>query len=333
MSTDTGTTATDGTQTSTGGTTTAAATASTAGSTSTQGAGTSATGDGGAQTGDQTTAGAAQTASDTPWQDGLAGDLKTDPLFRGYKTVDDLAKAHAHLTKLKGATANELLKIPAKPQDQAPDDWAPIHKALGVPDDPKDYKIELAPEAAADAPELANVLRELGGKAKFQPAQMAAVIETLNTLGQKAAAAEAAELEAETRTVTETLNKEWGAAAEGNRRGIGKLIRDALGGQIDEAAQADLESKLGSNLTLSRVLAHAIGKMAEPEGPEGGAATPSTRQLTPTAAQAAVNALYGDAEKMKALNNRSHPQHKAVLEERRHLLAQARGEKRPDQAN
>lgn len=286
-----------------------------------------------AKTGSTPAAETSAQASDAPWQDSLPDDLKTNPLFRGYKTVDEAMKAHANLYKQRGVPAERLLTVPDKTPDQAPDDWAPIHKALGVPDDPKDYKIELAPEAAADAPELANVLRELGGKAKFQPAQMAAVIETLNTLGQKAAADEAAALDAETRTVTETLNKEWGAAAEGNRRAIGKLIRDALGGQIDEAAQADLETKLGSNLTLSRVLAHAIGKMAEPEGPEGGSSAPATRQLTPAAAQAAINALHGDAEKMKALNDRNHPQHKAVLEERRHLLAQARGEKRPDQTN
>ena len=191
--------------------------------------------------------------SDAPWQDALPDDLKTNPLFRNYKTPDDAMKAHANLYKARGVPAERLLTVPDKPQDQAPDDWAPIHKALGVPDDPKDYQIELAPEAAADTPELAEILRELGGKAKFQPSQMTAVIETLNELGQKAAQAEAEALDAETRTVTETLNKEWGAAAEGNRRAIGKLIRDALGGQIDEAAQADLESKLGSNLTLSRV--------------------------------------------------------------------------------
>jgi hypothetical protein len=70
-------------------------------------------------------------------------------------------KAHLNLYKQRGVPAEKLLTIPDKPQDQAPDDWAPIHKALGVPDDPKDYKIELAPEAAADTPELANILREL----------------------------------------------------------------------------------------------------------------------------------------------------------------------------
>lgn len=272
------------------------------------------------------------TAEGTPWQDSLADDLKTDPLFRGYKSVDELAKAHRHLTSLKGAKANELLKIPAKPQDADPEAWAPIHKALGVPDDPKDYKIEVAPEAAADAPALVETLRELGGEAKLQPAQMAAVVNKLNELGKKAVEAEAAALKAETEETTATLNKEWGAAAEGNRRGIGKLIRDALGGEIDEAAQADLETKIGSNLTVSRVLAFALGKMAEPENPEGEAQrAASAKQLTPAAATAALNAFYADPEKMKALNDGKHPQHKAVLAERAGLLTQQRGEKRPDQ--
>lgn len=268
---------------------------------------------------------------EAPWQDSLEGDLATNPLFRAYKTPSDLAKAHAHLTALKGATAAELLKIPSKPQDQAPDDWAPIHKALGVPDDPKDYQIELSPEAAADTPELANILRELGGKAKFQPAQMNAVIETLNALGKKAAEAEAAALAAQTREVNDALTKEWGAATEANKRGIGKLIRDALGGRIDEAAMADLETSLGSNLTVARVMAHAVGKMAEPEAPEGaGAETGGAKAMTPTEAGAALNHFYADREKMTALNSKGHPQHAAVLKERAQLLAWQSGGKRPD---
>lgn len=251
-------------------------------------------------------------------------------MFRAYKDVGELAKAHAHLTAMKGAKASELLKIPAKPRDQDPDAWKPFDAARGVPEDPAAYQIELAPEAAADTPELANVLRELGAKAKFDQSQMAAVIETLNGMGAEAAKLESAEQAAETKATTETLNKEWGAAADGNRRAIGKLIRDALGGEIDDAAAADLETKLGSNLTLSRVLAFAIGKMAEPEAPEGGNAATPTRQMTPTQATAALNAFHADPEKMKALNDRNHAQHAAVMEERRQILAQQRGEKRPD---
>jgi hypothetical protein len=245
--------------------------------------------------------------------------------------VDELAKAHAHLTKLKGAKASELLKIPAKPRDQDPEAWAAVDAVRGVPADPKDYQIELAPEAAADGPELVDVLRELGGKAKLDPAQMATVVETLNGLGAKAAEAEAKALDADTAATTEALKKEWGAQYEGNQRGIGKLIRDALGGEIDEAAAADLQTKIGSNLTVARVLAHALGKMAEPENPEGEAQRASARQMTPAQAGAALNAFYADPDKMKALNDKSNPQHAAALAERANLLAQRRGEKRPDQ--
>lgn len=297
-----------------------------------------------ASTGEQQTTEAQTSQSEAaPWQDSLPDDLKTHPLFRGYKSADDAMKAHLNLYKQRGVPAERLLTVPEKPQDQSPEDWAPIHKALGVPDDPKDYKIELAAEAAADTPELANVLRELGGKAKFQPAQMNAVIETLNTLGAKAAEADAKALDAETKATTDALNKEWGAAAEGNRRGIGKLIREGIEASLTdikdpaakaaaaEQAAADLETKLGSNLTLSRILAYALGKMAEPGAPEGGAANGGgERPLTPSGATAALNALYGDKEKMKALNDRSHPQHGAVLEERRKLLAQQSAGSRPD---
>ena len=265
-----------------------------------------------------------------PWQDSLPKALAENPLFRTYKTVDDLAQAHEHLTKLKGAAAAELLKIPSKPQDQDPDAWKPLHKALGVPEKAEDYEIKLAPEAATDGPALETALREFGLKANLQKGQMSAAIEFLNDMGVKAAQAEAAEQAELARVTKETLTKEWGAAAEGNTRAIGKLIRDGLGGQIDEAAMVDLETSLGSNLTLSRVLAYAVSKMAEPEAPGGGNALPETKQLTPVAATAALNAFHGDPDKMAALNSRNHPQHKAVLAERAALLAQQNGEKRPD---
>lgn len=273
---------------------------------------------------------------DKPWQDSLPGELATDPLFRSYKTVDELAKAHKHLTSLKGATAAELLKIPAKPRSEDPEAWTAFDAARGVPADAKDYKIELAAEAAADTPELANILRELGGKAKFDNDQMAAVVETLNGLGKLAAEQEAEAVKAETQATTDTLKKEWGAAYDGNHRAIGKLIRDAVGGELDEQAQADLSTQLASNLTLSRVLAHAVAKMAEPGAPEGGGrgdGQGGDRPLTPAGATASLNAFYADAEKMKALNNSGHPQHKAALEERRKLLAMQSAGKRPDQAS
>lgn len=277
--------------------------------------------------------GAQAAGADTPWQDGLPDDLKTHPLFRGYKTPEDAMKAHLNLYKQRGVPAERLLTIPEKTPDQAPDDWAPIHKALGVPDDPKDYQIQLAPEAAADGPELEGVLRELGVKAKLTPQAMGVVIETLNDLGKKAAETETAARAAETTATTDALKKEWGAAFEPNKRAIGKLIVDAMGGTLDQAAQADLENALASNLTLSKVLGYAVSKMAEPETPEGGrAADTGGKPMTPAAATAGLSSFYADKDKMTALNDKNHPQHKAVLAERAQLLAYQRGEgARPDQ--
>jgi hypothetical protein len=248
--------------------------------------------------------------------------------------VGELAKAHANLLKLKGVDNAQILRIPAKTRDQDPEAWSAFDAARGVPADPKEYKIELAAEAAADTPELADMLRELGGKARFDPHQMAAVTEALNDLGKKAVERDLAELKAETEATQAALKSEWGGDYDGRTRAIGKLIRDAMGGKIDEAAAADLETKLGANLTLSRVLGHAIAKMAEPDAPEGhGRPSGGGRNLTPTEATAALNGFYADGEKMKALNDKKHPQHTAVLAERAGLLAMQRGEKRPDQAS
>ena len=263
------------------------------------------------------------TTTETPWQDSLPDGLKTDPLFRLYKSPEEAMKAHAALYKVRGIPAERLLTVPDKPADQSPDDWAPIHKALGVPDDPKDYKIELAPEAADDAAGLSDILRDLGGKAKLQPAQMDAIIGTLNELGKQAVEQEQAQLKAGGEAITAELKKEWGAAYEGNRRAIGKLLRDGAGGQLDEAALVGLETQLGNNKLLLNVLAYAVSKMAEPEAPEGSTATKAA--LTPAGATAALNAFNANPEKVNAMRDKNHPQHAAVLQERASLLAQQRG--------
>lgn len=282
--------------------------------------------------GDQT--GADQKGGEAPpWQDSLPKELAENPLFRNYKTVDEAMKAHAHLYKARGVPAERLLILPDKPQDQAPEDWAALHKALGVPEDPKDYKIELAPEAAADTPELEGVLRELGQKARFQPAQMAAIIETLNSMGAKAAELEARAVEAEAKETAAELDREWGAAAEGNRRAIGKLLLDANGGKLDEAALADLSAKVGNSPAVARALAYAAKQMAEPGNPEGGGGGGQPgRQMTPAEATASLNAFYADKDKVAALNDKRNPQHDAALKERAQLLAWQRGEQRPDSA-
>lgn len=274
-----------------------------------------------AQTGGDTTT--TTTTTDAPWQDSLPDGLKTDPLFRLYKTQDEAMKAHAALYKARGVPAERLLTVPDKPADQSPDDWAPIHKALGVPDDPKDYKIDLAPEAADDAAGLSDILRELGGKAKLQPAQMDAIIGTLNELGKKSVEAEQAQLKADGEAVTADLKKEWGAAYDGNRRAIGKLLRDGAGGQLDDASLAALETQLGNNKLLLNVLAYAVGKMAEPEAPEGTTVTKGA--LTPAGATAALADFNANPDKVAALRDKNHPQHGAVLQERSALLAQQRG--------
>lgn len=272
-----------------------------------------------------------ETTTETPWQDSLPDDMKTDPHLRRYKTVPELAKAFREQVKRQGVPPERQLVIPTKPASEAPDDWKPIHAALGVPDDPSGYKIELDPAAAADAPALADKLREWGVKNNVQAAQMQGTIDLLNELGKEAEAAETAAAEAAAVETEKALKEAWGGKFDTYKREIGKTIVDAAkanGIEADDAVAA-LEAEVGNNTVLARVFAHMLDRMAEPGAPEGeGGRTVSDRGMTPAQAQSAIDALHADAEKMKALNDAKHPQHKAVLAERARLFELRRGEQK-----
>lgn len=91
-------------------------------------------------------------ASEAPpaWMAQLEGDLKGDKSLTRYRTVSELGKAHRELERKLSAA----VVLPGK--DAAKEEWDKVWKALGRPENSKDYKLESAEneEAAAEFREL-----------------------------------------------------------------------------------------------------------------------------------------------------------------------------------
>lgn len=276
-------------------------------------------------------ASAASAEPQASWHDALPDGIKTDPHIRAFADVGALAKAHQELIKLKGAGPDRLLMVPDKPLTEAPEAWAKVLSALGVPTDAADYKIELAPGAAEDAPALEAALRDFGGKARLSQDQMIQAVGLLNQLGEKAAEADRLARAKAVEDTTAALRTEFGAAFDPLRKQLGRAILDANGGTVTPDLAAQLDAEIGSNPAVARTLMHLLNRMNEPQGlPGAGAGAASaagadTQPMTPAAAQAALNALYADKDKSAALMDRRHPQHDAVLAERERLLAWKNG--------
>ena len=119
-----------------------------------------------------------------------------------------------------------------------------------------------------------------------------------------------------------TLQKEFGQAYDARMAEIQRTIAANAPAELTEALKGD---GLLAYPNVAVLIGKLLDKMAEPEGAGGrsGDAAGGERALTPSQAKAAITTLEGDPVKGKALRDRDHPQHKAVLEERNRLLARA----------
>lgn len=288
---------------------------------STENGGSTDTGGGGAATisggagADTLTGGAG--GEEAPWFAGLPDDLKSQVGVTRHKTLTDAIQAGIAAEKRLGAPADQLLRLPTKPDDK--EAYGAIYKALGAPENAAGYKFNIEGATEDDLATAAEFGKYMFDKGPYPP-------QFLNDAAtfwkaQSVAAQAAADAEAETaRTAAEAgLKTEWGAAYEPTVKEIGKLITD-LGGK-ELADELALDTKIGNHPALAKFLKAIVDSRAEsgPRGDDKGDL--GTGKLTPGQATHARHQLESDPVKGVALRDASHPMHKAVVEERNKLFA------------
>lgn len=264
---------------------------------------------------------AAGGAADKPFYESFTDEaLKTSPAVQRYKTPEELADAYVNLEKRFGVAPNRRIDLPADPNDK--EGMRAVWTKLGLPDKPEGYGLKLDDKATdADKAMLGDFTvkaHELG----LPPGQAKGVMDFWMA---KAAEANAAAAEAETAAISTgkaALQKEFGTAFDARQREIAGLTEKYFGPKIAEALKGD---GLFKHPDLAIGLGKLLDRMAEPgaAGGNAGDAAQGDRGMTPTQAKAAVSTLEGDPVKGKALRERDHPQHAAVLAERNRLLALA----------
>lgn len=253
-----------------------------------------------------------------PWHAALPDDLKSQPAVTRHKTLIDAIQAGIAAEKRLGVPADQLLRVPTKPDDK--EAFGAIYKALGAPETADGYRLDLtgaSEDDVATAKAFASAMHEQG---PFPPAFLQAATSWYLAEASKAAEAQAAE-DAAAATAAETaLKTEWGAAYDTTVKEIGKLVAE-LGGQ-ELADELDLNSKIGSSPALAKFLKKIVDAKAE-SGPtgDGQRGQQGTGVMTPGEAKHARAALEGDPVKGLALRDRQHPMHASVVDERTKLLA------------
>lgn len=240
--------------------------------------------------------------------------IRTNPAIQKFKGPEDLAASYVNLEKRFGVDPARRIDLPADPNDA--EGMRAVYTKLGLPENPDGYGLKLDDKATeADKTMLsdfAKTAHELG----VPPAHAKGLMDFW--MGKVAAAAEAQtqSMNQAAEEGTAELKKTWGAAYDGRMREIGRLLQE--NGDQDLISALDA-SNMGRHPQLAKFLGKMMDRMAEPggQGPGGGG---GDVVLTPDQAKAARLTLEGDPVKGKALNEASHPQHKAVVAERIKLL-------------
>lgn len=222
------------------------------------------------------------------WTASLTPELQQFVATKGYKAPADVIVAYQNAEKLVGAD-----KI-AVPKDGLFDEASRVK--LGVPSDPKDYKIERPAlpeglpydekfEAAAlkKAHELGLTPRQVQELIKFQAENQGNAFATAQQM-QEAAKAE----------TVQTLQKEWGKAYEERVQWAARAAKQ-IGG--DELIEYLNNSGAGDNPHLIRAFAKIGELMREDKMPAG---RPGGMTLTPEQARSEANKLMqSDAYRKK----------------------------------
>jgi len=217
--------------------------------------------------------------------------------------------------KRLGVPANRLLTIPDKPEDA--EGWGKIYAAIGRPETIEGYGVELA-EGATDADKaFIDKFVEKAHAAGASKAVVESAIEVLNEAVAQALKDEEEATKARAEACRAEVKKVWGAKTEIYDQEITKLIED-LGGK--DAIEALNNEGLGSSPTLLKLLAKVCDLRSEQGDLPGAGNNRQDRGMTPDQARAARMALEADSVKGVALRDRNHPQHDAVMAERKKLL-------------
>lgn len=221
------------------------------------------------------------------WRSSLNEELKGYVELKGFKDPVSVVDSYRNIEKLLGAPKERLVKLPEKDDDVA--GWNEVHERLGRPKDAKEYKIDV-PQGYGDEKfsEWARGKFHELGLSKKQADKLA---EGWNKYVSDKMTASQTEYTTKVEQETADLKRKWGAAYDQNIE-VAKRGYAAFGlkpEQIDA-----LEKVMGFAGVME--FAHNLGiKTGEGEFVRNNGGNSGFGTLTPSAAQARIDQLRGDA--------------------------------------
>lgn len=235
------------------------------------------------------------------WRDSLPEEFKSEPVLQRIQDFSSLVKSLVHAQKAIGA--NKVV-VPSK--HATPDDWTNFFQQIGVPKDPKDFKVELPKDASFDE-EFLTAFKDASHKANLLPNQAQALVDWFNEANAKKTLEYRGKQTEKALKELNDLKAEWGQAfslkAEQANIALTHFDQD---GKVPVLLK---ELGLSNNATLIRFLA----KVGETLKEDNIAGQGGSSAMTPKEAQNQLNSIYGDMSHPYWLKD--HPGHKAAVEE------------------
>lgn len=239
------------------------------------------------------------------WRDTLPAEIRDAPSLTKFQDPAALAKSYMEAEALIGRKG---VIVPG--EKDGPEMMAKFRAALGVPDNPEDYKLTAPEGVPADVwrPETAAGFQARAHELGLTPAQAAGLAEWY----AKGAAAEyqrvADGIEPDGRKMEDVLREEWG---QQHGRKV-TLAQRAMAQFGDEAAVSALEAKVGG-AALLRMMAK-VGEALAEDVPAGmGSGRPAPRD--PAAERKSLMVAGGPYW------DKLHPEHRATMGRVKELFA------------
>lgn len=250
-------------------------------------------------------------AASKSWLDEMPKEFKDSDTLKRYKSVKDLAAAYLSAQKFISAD-----KIPVPSKHATPEEWQKVFNKLGVPEKIEEYSLSIDEKLGLDK-EFSEEYKKQAHALGVLPHQAQKLIEWAGGHSKASVEAQMKRFEQEQTAGLENLKKEWGQAYE-SKLGQAVAVVQKFG---DDNLRNYLEkTKLGNDVNLIKMLA-AVGEKLNTEGVIVNPGTSSNRINTPEQAMSEINKIMGDRN--HPYYDKTHPSHKAAVEEMATLFKQA----------
>ncbi|MFU8830230.1 MAG: hypothetical protein ACNA8P_12465 [Phycisphaerales bacterium] len=228
--------------------------------------------------------------------------------------LTDLPTAVKVLHDRGAALSKKGVRVPT--QSDPPEAWDKFYSDLGRPKEPGGYAVRTGgesgiPEGFALPKEDLEAVQGVLHKAGLSEAQGSAVLTAYAQALAQSQSGLQQQLEQRNREARAVLTRQWGEHTQEHLDELTEFIRQSEGG--DELL-AELD---GNGLGLSPRLLMTMHDLVKKSGAlaEAGLAmtSPSGHRLSAKDMEAELQQLTGDPESAAALQDSSHPRHKAVL--------------------